>query len=278
MMNGTLNLVDHLLAAASRCQEQGRLREAVRLLTQLASFRELPAVVAEQTQARLAELHLKRRKFKRARRHLAAALQHAPDGAIYHYNMATAFANDRDGDLERAADHYRRSLELNPEQVKCQYEYGLLQVRLGETEEGLGRLRKAVEQAPADADAVAKLTKGLRLAGRTEEAGAALRAALFRNPRGPRFRKLWHEFQFHQLRQRQDMERIRRTASRRHNAPVILPFVRLDPPHTPTEKPLGDEPATVAAPHRLPLTPTPLPKSGERGRGEGARSEQRNVQ
>lgn len=256
MVNATLNLVDHVLAAATRCQEQGRLREALRLLTQLAGFRTLPADAAERTQARLAELQLKRRKFKRARRHLAAALQHAPDEARYHYHMATALAHDSDGDLERAAEHYRRSLELDPTPVKCQYEYGLLQVRLGETEEGLDRLRRAVEQAPADVDAVAKLAKGLRLSGRTDEAGAALRAALFRNPRLPRFRKLWNEFQFAQLRQQQDVVRVRRSAARRKDEPVILPFVRpLDKTPAPMEGPRSDEPATVAPPHRLRVTP-----------------------
>jgi tetratricopeptide (TPR) repeat protein len=255
MVNPTLNLVDHLFAAATRSQEQGRLREAVRLLTRLASFRELPADAAEQAQARLAELQLKRRKFKRARRHLAAALQHAPDEARYHYGMATALAHDSDSDLERAADHYRRSLELDAEQVKCQYEYGLLQVRLGQTEEGLERLRRAVEQAPADADAVSKLAKGLRLSGRTEAAGAALRAALFRNPRVPRFRKLWNEFQFQQLRQKQDHERVRRAAARRLDNAVILPFVQpTDKPPVTTE-PRSDEPTTVAPPPRLRLVP-----------------------
>jgi tetratricopeptide (TPR) repeat protein len=253
MVNATLNLVDHLLAAAGRCQEQGRLREALRLLTRLAGFRQLPADAAEQTQARLAELQLKRRKYKRARRHLAAALQHAPDAARYHYWMATALVHDRDADLERAADHYRRSLELDPAQLKCQYEYGLLEVRLGRTEEGLERLHKAVEQAPGDADAVAKLAKGLRLAGRSDEAAAALRAALFRNPRAPRFRKLWNEYQFQQLRQRQDQERVRRAAARPgDDGPVILPFVRRDRPHSPTGAPHPDEPPTVTPPPRRP--------------------------
>ncbi len=271
MVNATLNLVDHLLSAAARCQEQGRLREAVRLLTRLAGFRELPAEVAEQTQARLAEVHLKRRKFKRARRHLAAALQHAPEEARYHYLMATALVHDVDGDLERAADHYRRSLELDPEPVKCQSEYGLLQVRLGQTEEGLERLRGAVDQAPADADAVAKLAKGLRLSGRSEEAGAALRAALFRNPRVLRFRKLWNEFQFQQLRQRQDQERLRRTAARRQDNAVILPFVR------PTEQPSAPnvEPKSLGT-ERVPSLRTP----GTEFRSPvlGPRGDQRHVQ
>lgn len=277
MVNATLNLVDHLLSAATRCQEQGRLREALRLLTQLAGFRELPADAAEQTQARLAELQLQRRKYKRARRHLAAALQHAPNEARYHYQMATALVHDRDGDLERAAAHYRRSLELDPEPVKCQYEYGLLQVRLGQTEEGLQRLRRAVDQAPANVDAVAKLAKGLRLAGQTEEAAATLRAALFRNPRVPRFRKLWNEYQFQQLRQQQDVERVRRAAARRRDNAVILPFVRPADQSARMTEPRSDEPATLAPPHtRIPLASTPLPKHGEKR--EGQRSDQRYVQ
>jgi tetratricopeptide (TPR) repeat protein len=277
MVNATLNLVDHLLSAATCCQEQGRLREALRLLTRLSDFRELPASVAEQTQARLAELQLKRRKFKRARRHLAAALQHAPDEARYHYQMATALVHDRDGDLERAAAHYRRSLDLDPEPVKCQYEYGLLQVRLGQTEDGLQRLRRAVDENPANADAVAKLAKGLRLAGRTEEAAATLRAALFRNPRVPRFRKLWNEYQFQQLRQQQDVERVRRAAARRQANAVILPFVRPGDQAAMIKAPRCDEPAITAPPHtRIPLTSTPHPMLGERR--EGQRSDQRHVQ
>ena len=53
----------------------------------------------------------------------------------------------------------------------------------------------AVEVAPENANALAKLVKGLRLAGRGDEARSALQAALFRNPRNPRFRKLWNEYQ-----------------------------------------------------------------------------------
>jgi tetratricopeptide (TPR) repeat protein len=266
MEHPTLNLVDHLLAAAGRCQEQGRFRDALRLLTRVADFRQLPAAAAEQTQARLAELQLKRRKFGRARRHLAAALQHSPDDARYHYWMASALVHDTDGDLDRAADHYRRSLELDPGQTKCRSEYGLVMVRLGQTELGLELLRQAVEQAPDDADATAKLAKGLRLLGRGAEAAAALRAGLFRNPRAPRFRKLWNEYHFSQLRQRQNQGRERRAERRREDAPVILPFVRLDRPHASAGTGGDGDPATVQAPHR------------RLGRDPQAGSEQRHVQ
>src|SRR5262245_406305 len=80
-----LNLFDQLLCQARRHLQLGRHREATTLFTRLAGFRELPADVAEETQARLAQLHLKRRRFAQARRHLTAALRYQPDNARYHY-------------------------------------------------------------------------------------------------------------------------------------------------------------------------------------------------
>jgi tetratricopeptide (TPR) repeat protein len=225
-MNATLNLVEHVLALGRRYQELGRHRDALALFTRLSGFRELPADAAEETQARLAEMHLKRRRFRRARRHLAAALQHQPDSARYHYLMATALHSDERGDLERAAGHFARALDLEPGNVRCLADAGLLAVRLGRTEEGLEKLHRAVQSAPDDAEVLGKLVKALRLAGRTEEARAALRAALFRNPRVPRFRRLWAEFQMEGLRRRQ-AERGERRSQQTEEEPVVLPFVRV---------------------------------------------------
>jgi tetratricopeptide (TPR) repeat protein len=224
-MNATLNLVEHVLAMGRRYQELGRHRDALALFTRLSGFRELPADAAEETQARLAEMHLKRRRFTRARRHLAAALQHQPDSARYHYLMATALHSDERGDLERAAEHFARALDLEPGNVRCLADAGLLAVRLGQIDEGLKKLHRAVETAPDDAEVMGKLVKGLRLAGRTEEARTALRAALFRNPRAPRFRRLWAEFQVEGLRRRQ-AERGGRRSQKTDDGPVVLPFVR----------------------------------------------------
>ena len=249
-MTTTLNFDDHLLSLGRKYQEVGRLHDAEAVLGRLSGFRELPAAAAEEAQARLAELHLRRRKYTRARRCLAAALAHQPDSARYHLLMATALQADDRGDLERADEHYRRSLELDPNQAKCRSDAGLLAVRLGRTEEGLKRLRQAVEQAPEDVDAVRKLVKGLRLADRGDEARDAIRAGLFRNPRNPRFRKLWRDYQFKQLRREQTSAR----RGRRKDAagdPVLLPFRR---PEGVVVTPLPDTlrldgPATVAPPH-----------------------------
>ncbi len=226
-MSTTLNLVDRLFARGCNYHDIGRAQDALYLLGRLAGFRELPAEVAEQTQARLADLWLRRRKFHRARRCLTAALRHAPASARYHFLMASAVEADRRGDPERAAEHYRRSLELQPDQPECLGKYGLLAVRLGRTEEGLQCLRRAVELAPGDPEPLRRLVKGLQLANRSDEARKELRLARFRNPRDPRFRKLADDFLFDEARRQQEAERIAggETAAEK-DGPVLLPFVR----------------------------------------------------
>jgi Tfp pilus assembly protein PilF len=225
-MMPNLNLVDRALALGRRYQEVGRHRDAAAILTRLSHFRYLPAEAAEETQARLAELCLQRRKHKQARRHLTAALRHQPDNARYHYLLAAALHAD-DADLPRAAEHYRRALELDPGHVKCRADYGLLLLRLEKTEEGLACLREAANRAPEDVEVLGKLVKGLRLSGRSDEARGELQAALFRNAHSPRFRKLWNEFRFHQVRRRSQNQRQRAEDDSDGEQPVLLPFVRL---------------------------------------------------
>jgi tetratricopeptide (TPR) repeat protein len=262
MMDTTFNLIELLLARGKRCQEQGRLHEAAQLLCRLAGFRELPGQVAEEVQSRLAEVQLKRRKYQRARRHVHAALAHNPRNARYLHLMGAAFATGVGSDLQRSIECYRKALEVEPDQVECLCECGLLEVREGHTEEGLARLRKAVKLAPDDAGVLAKLAKGLRLAGRGEEARSELQAALFRSPRNSRFRKLWNEYQFKELRRRQQQERGGRPTARPNTeGPILLPFVR--PPDRPgvessPDAPSRDDgPESVPAPKRPRLTTRP---------------------
>src|SRR5437868_15245315 len=94
-------------------QELGRTLDALRVLTRLPGFRELPGEVAEEAQVRLAEIQIKRRKYQRARRHLTAALQHRSEEPRYHYLMGIASLAEGRGDLKRADEHFRRSLALD---------------------------------------------------------------------------------------------------------------------------------------------------------------------
>jgi Tfp pilus assembly protein PilF len=224
----TLNLVDRVLALGRRYQEIGRQRDAVMVLSRLSRFRYLPAEAAEETQARLAEIYFKRRKYKQARRHLTAALRHQPSNARYHYLLAVALQAEEGAELERAGEHYRRALELDPGHVQCLADYGHLLLRLGQTEEGLSRLHEAAERAPEDVEVLGKLVKGLRLSGRSEEARSVLQQAMFRNARSPRFRKLWNEFRFQQARRRHEAERLQRAEDEaEEDQPVLLPFIRV---------------------------------------------------
>ena len=251
-MHVTINLFDHLLEMGRRHHEAGRHRDALVVLTRLSDFRAVPAEIAEEAQARLGELHVKRRKFKRARRHLTVALRHRPDEARYHHLMGLACQEEDRGDLERAAKHFRRSLELDAVNVKCLVDFGMLAIRLGRSEEGLAKLREAVVQAPDDPDVTAKLVKGLRHLGKPDEARAEVRAALFRNARDPRFRKLWNEFQYRELRREQQARREDKEPES-DDEPVLLPFVRKATNEV-SPQVRQDGPATVAPPHRPRVT------------------------
>jgi Tfp pilus assembly protein PilF len=226
-MSTTLNLVDRLLARGQYFQQLGRDHDALAILGRLSDFRELPAEVAEETQIRLAELCLRRKRPRKARRHLTAALRHQPDHARYHYLMACAVQADRHAEPERALEHYERSIQLDGDQPDCLSAAGLLAIRQGQSERGLTWLRRAAELAPDDPEILQRLTRGLCLLCRQEEARKVLLAALFRHARDARFRKLWNDFQFDQLRQEQEAERLAdRGGEAAESGPTLLPFLR----------------------------------------------------
>jgi tetratricopeptide (TPR) repeat protein len=249
-MSGTLNLVDRLLTLGRHLQQLHCHREALTVLGRLAALRQLPPDVAEETQIRLAEIHLQRRRHKRARRHLSIALCYQPDSARYHFLMGSVL-DRKNGSLERAAAHYRKSLQLDPVQPECLAALGLVLLRRGLVVDGLERLQQAAEQAPNDPAVIAKQVKGLYLAERLDEALQVLRAARFRNPRDARFARLYNDFMFRRLRRRQRVERREFPAV---EGPIVLPFLHRQ---TPTVADSGEEkviridsPHTSGGPHR----------------------------
>jgi tetratricopeptide (TPR) repeat protein len=257
-MSRTLNLVDCLLARGRHLQEIGREQDALNTFERLAGFRQLPPTVAEETQVRLAELLFDRGEFQSARRHLTAALVRKPTSARYHFLMASALEADDQGDDRRALEHYRLSLEIDGDQPECLGEAGILALRLGKVVEGLKWLRQAVELAPDDVEAVGRLVEGLQEIGRREEARMTMRAALFRNPRDGRFRKLWNEFHFHELREVQETARETRwETAGEEDKPVLLPFLR---PVSATAVASGKQI------RRDPAAPLPPPHVPRRGR------------
>ncbi len=253
LMSTSLNFVDELLTLGQRYQDAGRVRDAVRVLTSLAGMRKLPAAQAIAIHGRLAEIYLKRRRFQKARRHLTILLRYKPDNARTHYLMATAALAEDRGDFDRALEHFQQSIELDPTQPRCLVECGMLQIRRDQIEEGVSQLRQAVELAPDEIEVVTRAVKGLRLAGMADEARKLLKAALFRNSRDARFRKLWNEYQFHQLRQRQEVQRHRPEAGPEcDDDAILLPFLRAEIEKSLPTGTRQDGPSTLPRPHFAP--------------------------
>jgi tetratricopeptide (TPR) repeat protein len=195
-MSKTLPLLDHLLSQARRLQTLGLHHRAKVVLNRLAAFRELPKEVAEETQHRLSQLHTEIEDYPQSRRHLAAALAHRPGCGEYHFDLAHAIEADSSCPAEKALDHYRNAVRLEPDNVQYLCDFGLLAIRLGQTESGLKLLRQAQEKAPDDREVIDKLATGLADAGQADEALEVLRAAMFRNSSDRRFRDLYRKHQF----------------------------------------------------------------------------------
>jgi Tfp pilus assembly protein PilF len=243
-MSRTLNLIDSLRARGCQLFHRGRSYEAAQVWGRLIRLGDLPEAAAEEAHAQLAEIELDRGQCEKGRRHLALALLHNPDNANYHFWMASALNDPEEGDLERAAEHYRKTLELEPAHPFCLAEYGLLCLRLGNADEGLEALAKAIELLPNDPEILEMHVDGLCQAGKRQEARQALLAARFRNAGDARFEKLWNDFQFRLLREEQEAARAQRETEA--DGRMILPFKR---PRTAPRNYRHDSAARLKPPH-----------------------------
>ncbi len=101
-----------------------------------------------------------------------SALEAAPDFAETHLKYGSFLQQ-----TERAADaeqHYRRAMELEPDNYKGPYHLGYLYVNAdGKEEEGLALYRKAIELAPSEHGVRAEYARVLLNMGRVAEAEEA---------------------------------------------------------------------------------------------------------
>ena len=255
-MSRTLNLCEHLLAQGRNFHTLGVNDRAQRLLTNLARLRDLPADIAEETQSRLAELAMQQRKFGQARRHLTAALAHDAHNPLYHHMMAIALAEDRKGSRDLALEHFRRCVQLEPEEPVYHCDAGQFALEHGAEDEGLVYLRRAVELAPDDAGIIGEVVRSLQDHGHHDEARQIARAALFRSGGDTRFQRLWNDCRFQELHQRQQRVSKKRLVRRAvAEGRICLPFVQLTV-ETPNGRKLirRDGPSRKPAPHLLKFT------------------------
>lgn len=260
---GEIKFYEALLDQAGHLQDCGLDVQAVRILKKLAAFAGMPADLVEEIHLRLARTYLRRHKYVRARRHLATVLLYGPENACYHYLMAIALDSGNKAQPDRAARHYRKSLQIDPEQADCLTDYGLLSLRLGQNREGFKALRRAAELAPDDADILARAAQGFWEFGRTSEARSLVRMGLFLHARDARFQQLYHDFEFSQARVKQAKARraVRPPMPLKVRA-MLLPFVLPEEtPLLPGEKGKvirHDGASALGSPH---LPPRQVPRS-----------------
>ncbi len=216
-MSTTLNLTGSLLAMGRELHEQGRMRDARLLFERLVKFRDLGSEIAEEAHARLADLLIADKQYKKARRHLSILMCLRPSNAKYAYRYAVASHRDPKGDPHRAARYYRQAVDMDPTRPRWWAAYGKLLASMGRTGEAVTQLRRAHELDADDPVIIGRLVEALCLDDRADEARTLLRIARFQHPRDARFRKLWNDFQFHRAAAEQRMIAV--------DEPVLLPFV-----------------------------------------------------
>jgi tetratricopeptide (TPR) repeat protein len=226
-MSRTLNLVDCLLTTARNLHRLGRAVEAQDLLERLLRFRAaVPAEAAAEAHSLLAELLFKQDAYRKARRHLAAALTYQPECADYHFRLALAIEADPEARQERARAHYLRALHLDSKNAAYWLDYAFYLLTLDERKRGLRALRRAYALASDDPDVIGRVAEGLRQEGLHEEARSKVLSALFAHPHDRRFRALWQQHQFQMLYEQQQQRRDRTAA---FAEPVLIPFVESEP-------------------------------------------------
>jgi tetratricopeptide (TPR) repeat protein len=225
-MSKTLNLVDILLTTGKHLFTMGRSHEALQPLTKLAGFRKLPDHVNEQLQALLAEIYLEKGEYKKARRHLTAAIAANPLEANYQFLMAIALVEDEGADFARAEAHFARAVEFDPDEAAYWLDYGSYLFKICKNKDGLRAIRKAYALDVKNIAIVSQVAEVLRREGFYEEATTKLRAALFENSGDQRFRQLWQQHQFEMIFIEQD--HAARGLDKTPGKPVILPF-KLEP-------------------------------------------------
>jgi len=222
-MTSSINLIDRLIAQSRRLVFMGRRVEARRRLDKLLAFPEVPADIRVEAHRLLAEIHLDSQCYRKARRHLLAALGLQPESAEIHYQLATVLDLEPDMPPKRASRYFRKALELKPDEARYWSGFGQICLRLGREKAAFGAFVAAADLAPMDTEIIDEIADGLCFLGRDEDARAVLMAARFRLGHSAELEQLWNRFRFLQLQRTQHAER-RREALAQGEA-VVLQFV-----------------------------------------------------
>jgi protein O-mannosyl-transferase len=112
--------------------------------------------------------------------HYRKALEIDPDNVDAHLNLGVDLANR--GQVGEAIDHYRKALEIKPDSAGLHNNLGNALIRRGKFDEAISHCRRAVEIKPDYADAHDNLGSALAGYGQVDDAIAHYRKALELKP------------------------------------------------------------------------------------------------
>ena len=108
--------------------------------------------------------------------HYRKALEIAPDDAQLHYNLGSVLAGR--GGLQEAMSHYRKTLEIRPDFAEAHNNLGVALQACGRIDEAIAHYQQAVKIKPDFAGAYYNLGNTLAGCGRLDEAVARFQQAL----------------------------------------------------------------------------------------------------
>jgi tetratricopeptide (TPR) repeat protein len=229
-MEPSVNLLDRLLTQGRHLLHLGRRVDARKRLEKLLAFPEVPLEQRIEAHQLLADIYLDAQCYRKARRHLLAALAIQPDCAETHYQLAVVLDLEPDQQPKRAAKYFRKAVELLPDEARYWSGYGQICLRMGREKAALGAFIAAADLAPMDFDVIDEVTDGFCFLGREEDARSVLMAARFRLGHNPELEQLWNRFRFLQLHRKQQTSQRRKALA--EGEAIVLPFV---PATTPSE-------------------------------------------
>lgn len=231
-----LSLAEHLLARGRRLRSAGFFHEARKPMEQMLSRTDPDSPISADTLAILAEMNLRRGKYKKAVRQLRAALKLLPSCPHFLFLLGKALERRKarvsatQSEMEQAASCYLACLENDPNHIEARTALGRLRLRQGLVEEGVSILRHAYQTQPGRYASFLALYRALRLAKAYGQARDLLNEARFRFAGDLRLGVLLGRLEFNRS--------LRKQRNQNGEEPRVLPFLRIaDPVPQPDQSP-----------------------------------------
>jgi tetratricopeptide (TPR) repeat protein len=189
-----LSFADHLLSRARLMLRIGRVLDARRLLRRvLASAGDSPRIRTQALRL-LAGIESDAGRFRRARRHLLAAIRIRRHADELYVEYARAVLADPDADPRRAVQALRKAVGIDPHEPRSWAALGTAAARAGDDRLAAKAFRRAARLRPDHLDTLAETVEGFLALGHEDEARAVLNAARFRSPNDAGVIALWNRF------------------------------------------------------------------------------------